>query len=151
MANCPVGVTCYPHLATATGVVRIGEQYIMVFNGSSPQTSRIHLQNAQPTDAILLIVRMNTPQRLQVRCPRPVSTLASQQLMMIAWYLLPWPQVFINEVFVPDVNYNGQEPIIWTNPSYVPVPPTLGTQSHPVDGCQMVLRQVVCGAVAFGA
>jgi hypothetical protein len=34
-------------------------------------------------------------------------------------------QVFVNESFVADLNYVGEEPIVWSNPGYQPVQPTL--------------------------
>ena len=97
--NCPVGVDCPGHLSTAFGVVQTGSHHMIAMNGTEPQTLRLTLLNAAPSESIVVHIYYDAPQLLGV---------------------------FINETFVPDVNFNGTEPAIWTQPGYVPVQPSVG-------------------------
>lgn len=48
--------------------------------------------------------------------------------MCIEWWSVL--QVFVNGTLLPDMNLNGTEPKSWTNPSYVPLAPTLSKRRN---------------------
>jgi hypothetical protein len=64
--NCPVGVSCPGHLTTAFGLVKTSTEYFIAMNGTNPQTLRLHLSNAAPTDAILVHISYDVSQTLKV-------------------------------------------------------------------------------------
>jgi hypothetical protein len=69
--NCPSGVICPGHLTTAFGLVKTSTEYYIAMNGTNPQTLRLHLANAAPTEAVLVNIVYDVSQTLKVMCRRP--------------------------------------------------------------------------------
>jgi hypothetical protein len=73
-ANCPAGVLCPRHLATAYAVVLLSQTYYLAFEGTNPQTMRLWLLDSTANDTIVLHVRYDLTQRIQVRRLRSQET-----------------------------------------------------------------------------
>lgn len=121
-----LGATCPEELTTAFGLVRCGANYSIAMNGTDPQTLRLHLLNALPTDAIILNIYYDISVVLLVRVIGCVIC-AHDGVVCLPWCGVS--QVFVNGTNIPDLNFKGQEPRSWTNASYVPVSPQLGQYS----------------------
>ena len=60
------GYTCQERISTFFGIIAAGLNYTMALTSTNPQNMAIHLLNADDSQAIVIAVIYNSPQRLDV-------------------------------------------------------------------------------------